>query len=195
MKDIKKIVNELRSITGGVPIGVKMGAGGKIEEDIDHLLNSVLISLRLTAAKQPQNGALLPILSDDMGIPTLHAVVWAVNHLETRKMKGQISLIVSEGLIVPGHFLKVLALGADAVYVGSAILFAVSHSQALNALPFEPPTQDVWNQDKFKDQFKIEDGVNSREILYSKYRRNENGIKSDGETFLKGVVKKRFSFL
>lgn len=53
-----------------------------------------------------------------MGIPTLHAVVRAVNHLEKRKMKGQISLIVSEGLIVPGHFLKVLALGADAVYVG-----------------------------------------------------------------------------
>lgn len=87
-----------------------------------------------------------------MGIPTLHAVVWAVNHLETRKMMGQISLIVSEGLIVPGHFLKVLALGADAVYVGSAILFAVSHSQALNALPFEPPTQVVWNQDKFKER-------------------------------------------
>ncbi|WP_373458894.1 hypothetical protein [Peribacillus sp. V2I11] len=33
LKDIKKLVNDLRSITGGVPIGVKMGAGGKIEED------------------------------------------------------------------------------------------------------------------------------------------------------------------
>ena len=76
-----------------------------------------------------------------MGIPTLHAIVRAVNHLEKRNMKGQISLIVSGGLLVPGHFLKVLALGADAVYLGTAILFAVTSSQSLNALPFEPPTQ------------------------------------------------------
>ena len=65
-----------------------------------------------------------PILFDDFGIPTLHAVVRAVNHLEKRQMKGQISLIVSGGLLVPGHFLKVLALGADAVNIGSAMLFA-----------------------------------------------------------------------
>ncbi|GAA3321560.1 hypothetical protein GCM10020331_037920 [Ectobacillus funiculus] len=84
-----------------------------------------------------------------------------------------------------------LALGADAVYVGSAMLFTVAHSQSLNSLPFEPPTQVVWNQGKFKDQFKIEEGVKiSREILNSKHRRNENGIKSNGKTLFKRVVKK-----
>ena len=65
-------------------------------------------------------------------------------------MKDQISLIVSGGLLVPGHFLKVLALGADAVYLGTAILFAVTHTQSLNALPFEPPTQVVWYQWKIQ---------------------------------------------
>ena len=111
-------------------------------------------------------------------------------------MKGQISLIVSGGLLVPGHFLKVLALGADAVYVGSAMLFAVSHTQSLNALPFEPPTQAVWYNGKFKDQFKVEDGVKSAEkFLTASIRRNENGITSDGKTLFKRVVKKRFSIL
>jgi glutamate synthase domain-containing protein 2 len=38
LKDLKELVDELRNISGGVPIGVKIGAGGKIEEDIDHLL-------------------------------------------------------------------------------------------------------------------------------------------------------------
>ena len=166
LKDIKNLVNELRSITGGVPIGVKMGAGGKIEDDIDHLIELGVDFITIDGGQAATHGA-PPILSDDMGIPTLHAVVRAVNHLEKRKMKGQISLIVSGGLLVPGHFLKVLALGADAVYVGSAILFAVSHSQALNALPFEPPTQVVWNQGKFKDQFKIEDGVKAAEKFFT----------------------------
>ena len=125
-----------------------------------------------------------------MGIPTLHAVVWAVNHLETRKMKGQISLIVSEGLIVPGHFLKVLALGDDAVFVGSAILFAVSHSQTLNALPFEP-TQVVWNQDKFKDQFKIEDGVKAAEKFFTaSIEEMKMALRAMGKRSLKELSKK-----
>ena len=38
LEDIKKLVEELRNMTGGVPIGVKIGTGGKIEEDIDYLM-------------------------------------------------------------------------------------------------------------------------------------------------------------
>ncbi|MBK5480725.1 FMN-binding glutamate synthase family protein [Peribacillus sp. TH16] len=190
LKDIKKLVNELRSITGGVPIGVKMGAGGKIEEDIDHLIELGVDFITIDGGQAATHGA-PPILSDDMGIPTLHAVVRAVNHLEKRKMKGQTSLIVSGGLLVPGHFLKVLALGADAVYVGSAILFAVSHNQALKALPFEPPTQVVWNQGKFKDQFKIEDGVKAAEKFFTaSIEEMKIALRAMGKRSLKELSKK-----
>ncbi|WMX57800.1 FMN-binding glutamate synthase family protein [Peribacillus sp. R9-11] len=190
LKDIKKLVNELRSITGGVPIGVKMGAGGKIEEDIDHLIELGVDFITIDGGQAATHGA-PPILSDDMGIPTLHAVVRAVNHLEKRKMKGQISLIVSGGLLVPGHFLKVLALGADAVYVGSAILFAVSHNQALKSLPFEPPTQVVWNQGKFKDQFKIEDGVKAAEKFFTaSIEEMKTALRAMGKRSLKELSKK-----
>ena len=190
LEDIKELVDDLRIITGGVPIGVKMGAGGKIEEDIDHLIEMGVDYIAIDGGQAATLGA-PPILSDDMGIPTLHAVVRAVNHLEKRKMKGQISLIVSGGLLVPGHFLKVLALGADAVYVGSAILFAVSHNQSLNALPFEPPTQAVWNQGKFKDQFKIEDGVKSAEkFLTASTEEMKMALRAMGKRSLKELSKK-----
>ena len=39
LNDMKELVEELRKMTGGVPIGVKIGMGGKIEEDIDHLID------------------------------------------------------------------------------------------------------------------------------------------------------------
>ncbi len=162
LTDIRKLVEELRTVSGGVPIGIKIGAGGKIEEDIDHLIEMGVDFIALDGGQASTHGA-PPILSDDVGIPTLHAVVRAVNHLEKRGLKKKISLIVSGGLLEPGHFLKVLALGADAVYLGSTILFAVSHIQALKALPFEPATQIVWNEGKLKDQFKIEFGVKSAE--------------------------------
>ncbi|WP_028390285.1 FMN-binding glutamate synthase family protein [Bacillus cihuensis] len=162
LADLKELVLELRDITGGVPIGVKIGAGGKIEEDIDHLIEIGVDYIAIDGGQAATHGA-PPILSDDFGIPTLHAVVRAANHLEKRNMKGQISLIISGGLLVPGHFLKVLALGADAVYLGSTLLFAVAHSQTLKALPFEPPTQIVWNQGKFKDKFNVDEGVKAAE--------------------------------
>ena len=162
IQDLKELVDQLRDITGGVPIGVKIGAGGKIEEDIDHLLEIGVDYIAIDGGQAATLGA-PPILTDDMGIPSLHAIVRAVSHLEERKTKDQISIIASGGLLVPGHFLKMLALGADAVYVGSAMLFAVSNSQSLKAMPFEPPTQVAWNQGKYKDQFKIEEGVQAAE--------------------------------
>ena len=190
LEDIKKLVEELRNMTGGVPIGVKIGTGGKIEEDLDHLIQLGLDFIAIDGGQAASLGA-PPILADDMGIPTLHAIVRAVNHLEKRNMKGQISLIVSGGLLVPGHFLKVLALGADAVYLGTAILFAVTNSQSLNALPFEPPTQVAWNQGKFKDQFNIEDGVKSAEkFLTASIEEMKMALRAMGKRSLKELSKK-----
>ncbi|MDP4551154.1 FMN-binding glutamate synthase family protein [Alkalihalobacillus macyae] len=162
LEDMKDLVEQLRHQTGGVPIGVKIGAGGKIEEDIDHLIDLGVDFIAIDGGQAATHGA-PPILADDFGIPTLHGVVRAANHLEKRNMKGHISLIVSGGLFTPGHFLKVLALGADAVYLGSVMLFTVAHNQIFQAVPFEPPTQVVWNEGKFKNKFKVEEGVKTAE--------------------------------
>lgn len=190
LKDIKELIEELRKVTGGVPIGVKMGAGGKIEEDIDHLITLGVDFISIDGGQAATMGA-APILSDDMGIPTLHAIVRAVNHLNKRNMKGKISLIVSGGLFVPGHFLKVLALGADAVYLGSAMLFTVAHNQIFQAIPFEPPTQVVWNEGKFKNKFKIEDGVNTAEkFLTSSVEEMKMALRAMGKRSLKELSKR-----
>ena len=189
LQDLKGLVDELRDITGGVPIGAKIGAGGKIEEDIDHLLEIGVDYIAIDGGQAATLGA-PPILTDDMGIPSLHAIVRAVSHLEERNMRDQISIIASGGLLVPGHFLKMLALGADAVYVGSAMLFAVSHSQSLKAMPFEPPTQLTWNQGKYKDQFKIEDGVQSAEkFLTSSIEEIKIALRAMGKRSLNDLSK------
>jgi methylamine---glutamate N-methyltransferase subunit C len=190
LSDIKGLVEELRNVSGGVPIGIKIGAGGKIEEDIDHLLEVGVDFIAIDGGQAATHGA-PPVLADDFGIPTLHAVVRASKHLEKSKMKGQVSLIVSGGLFTPGHFLKVLALGADAVYLGSAMLFTVAHSQTLQALPFEPPTQVVWNEGKYKDKFKIEDGVKSAEkFLTSSTEEMKVALRAMGKRSLKELSKK-----
>ena len=189
LQDLKGLIDELRDITGGVPIGAKIGAGGKIEEDIDHLLEIGVDYIAIDGGQAATLGA-PPILTDDMGIPSLHAIVRAVSYLEEKNMRDQISIIASGGLLVPGHFLKMLALGADAVYVGSAMLFAVSHTQSLKAMPFEPPTQVAWNQGKYKDQFKIEDGVLAAEkFLTSSIEEIKIALRAMGKRSLKELSK------
>ena len=189
IQDLKELVDQLRDITGGVPIGAKIGAGGKIEEDIDHLLEIGVDYIAIDGGQAATLGA-PPILTDDMGIPSLHAIVRAVSHLEETNTRDQISIIASGGLLVPGHFLKMLTLGADAVYVGSAMLFAVSHSQSLKAMPFEPPTQVAWNQGKYKDQFKVEEGVQAAEkFLTSSIEEMKIALRAMGKRSLKDLSK------
>ena len=54
---MKELVEELRNMTGGVPIGVKIGTGGKIEEDIDHLIE---LGLDFIAIDGGQAATLVP---------------------------------------------------------------------------------------------------------------------------------------
>ena len=70
------------------------------------------------------------------------------------------SLLISGGLDSPGDFLKALALGADGVYIGTVALMAMTHTQVFKALPFEPPTQLLWYNGKYKNRFNPKDGAN-----------------------------------
>ena len=81
------------------------------------------------------------ILQDDMGLPTLTALIRASNYLENKNLKERISLIITGGLTTPGHFLKALALGADAVYIGSIALISLLQDQITKSVIWEPPTE------------------------------------------------------
>ena len=190
LRDLKRLVNDLREDTDGVPIGVKIGAGGKIEQDIDHLLE-IGVDVIAIDGGQAATHAGAPLLADDFGIPTLHAIVRATNHLQKRKATDKISLIVSGGLLTPGHFLKAIALGADAVYLGTAILFAVAHGQTSKALPFEPPTQVVWNSGKYRDQFDGQLGADAAEkFLQASVEEMKMGLRAMGKRSLAELSKK-----
>lgn len=85
-------------------------------------------------------------------------------------------------MFTPGQFLKAIALGADAVYLGSAVLFTVSHKQVLNAVPFEPPTQVVWYDGKYKDDFNRQEGAKALVNYFNaSVKEMEEGIRMMGK--------------
>ncbi|MBO8142424.1 MAG: FMN-binding glutamate synthase family protein, partial [Firmicutes bacterium] len=137
------LVARLRDLTRGGPIGVKLAPGRRLEEDLAVCLDARVDVIALDGAQAGTKGS-PPILQDDFGLPTLHGLVRAVRFLESAGVRDRVSLVVGGGLFAPGDFLKVLALGADAVYIGTAALFAISHGQTFKSLPWEPPTQLVF---------------------------------------------------
>ena len=190
LNDLKELVADLRLLTGGVPIGAKIMAGGSIEEDIDHLLEIGVDVIAIDGGQAATRGGPI-ILQDDFGIPTVHAVVRAAQHLHKRGMKGLVSLIISGGLKSPGDYLKVLAFGADAIYLGSTMLYTIAHKQILKPLPWEPPTQIVWYDGKLQDQFDVKKGAEAgANFLQASSEEMKVGLRAMGKTSLKELSTK-----
>lgn len=152
--DFSRLVARIRSEVDGVPVGVKLAAGHRLEEDIRIALAAGVDFVTVDGA-QASSHAAQPILLDDFGIPTVVALVRAAKVLEGTG----VSLVVSGGFMTPGEMLKALALGADAVAVGAAPLMAAVNTQWKRIAPFEPPTQLIWHDGKHRDKFDIEEGA------------------------------------
>lgn len=146
-EDLAKLVAELREQSGGVPIGVKLGAGQQLEKDLHVAVQAGVDFITLDGGTAATKGS-APILQDDFGLPTLFALVRASKWFEEQLLRGRVTLIVSGGLKTPGDYLKALALGADVVSIGTMALFSITHTQVTHAIPFEPPTQAVWYEGK-----------------------------------------------
>jgi glutamate synthase domain-containing protein 2 len=137
------VVGHLRGIVDGVPIAVKMGAGDRLEDDLDVALDAGVDVIVVDGTEGATGNA--PItLSDHFGIPSLNALCRAVRHLERRGARGAVELCISGGFREPGDFLKAYALGADAVGLATVAMFALAHPQIARTVPFLPPTDLVF---------------------------------------------------
>lgn len=142
-KNLARLVAHLREVTGGVPIGVKLAAGQDLEKDLSLAVDAGVDAVAIDGAEAGTKGS-PPILQDDFGLPTFYAISRAGKFWDNHRLHGKVSLIVGGGLTTPGDFLKVLALGADAVYIGSIALYALAHTQVLKVLPWNPPVNIVF---------------------------------------------------
>lgn len=154
------LVRQLRRLTDGVPIGVKIGSTHYLEKELSILAEAEVDFLSIDGAEAGINFS-PGLLADDLGLPTLPALCRAARFLEQNRLRGRISLIVGGGLTTPGQFLKALALGADAVSIGTVALMAVSHTQGIKTLPWEPPTELIYGNGSKREAFSPEEGAKS----------------------------------
>lgn len=141
--ELRRLVPRLRRLTEGGPVGVKLAATHDLEQELAMVLEAGVDVIAIDGGEGGTHGS-PPLIADDFGIPTAHALERAVRFLERSGVRESVSLVISGGLHTPAHFLKALALGADAVYIGTAAIMACTHGQLSKAVPFEPITQIAW---------------------------------------------------
>lgn len=126
-----------------VPVGIKYSVGAHLREDLELILPAGPDFIVLDGGEGGTHGG-PPILQDDFGLPLIAAIPWADQVLRDHGVRHDVTLIAAGGLRTPGQFLKAIALGADAVYIGFAALMAMASSQARNVLPWAPPEAIFW---------------------------------------------------
>ncbi len=122
--DLEIKIQELREITDWqVPIYIKVGAT-RVSYDV---ALSVKAGADVIVLDGMQGGtaATQNVFIEQVGIPTLPAVRMAVDALKELGMHRKVQLIVSGGIRTGADVAKALALGADAVSIGSAAMVAL----------------------------------------------------------------------
>ena len=121
IEDLKNKISWLRELSGGAPIIVKLAAGD-VANDIKLAVqaNPDIIAID---GMEGGTGAAPEVVLNEVGIPTLFALVKARKVLDELGAKQE--LWIGGGLSKGSDFAKALALGADAVFCGTAFLVAM----------------------------------------------------------------------
>jgi glutamate synthase domain-containing protein 2 len=158
IEDWKALIGRLKEITGGVPIGVKFGGTHYLEEELELMIEGG-VDIIVLDGKEGGTHAGPPLLLDDVGMATFPSLCRAARFFRQHNLKGKVSLIISGGLFTPGDFLKCLALGADAVIVGTIAALTMSNVQLLKSIPWEPPTGILYRDGKEANRYDPEQGA------------------------------------
>jgi glutamate synthase domain-containing protein 2 len=117
-------IQELRDVTDWqIPIFIKIAAG-RVKDDVKIAAKTGADGIVIDGA-EAGTGAAPVVASTHLGIPTLPAVVQAVRALEEMGVKDEVSLVVSGGIKDGADVAKALALGADAVAIGTGAMIAM----------------------------------------------------------------------
>jgi len=148
--DLEIKILELREITGWqVPIYVKVG-GTRPYYDVA-LAVKAGADVVVLDGMQGGTAATQDVFIENVGLPTLACLRPAVRALQDLGVHREVQLIVSGGIRTGADVAKALALGADAVSIGTAAMIALGdndpkYEDEYNALGTTAGAYDDWHE-------------------------------------------------
>jgi glutamate synthase domain-containing protein 2 len=129
--DLRIKIEELRELTDWEkPVFVKIGAS-RPRYDVQLAVKAGADAIVLDGM-QGGTGATQEVFIEHAGIPTLPALRQAVEALEELGQHRKVQLIISGGIRSGADVAKALAMGADAVSIGTAALVALGCNRAVH---------------------------------------------------------------
>lgn len=123
-EDLSMKISQLREITDWkVPIIVKF-TSGRVSDDVK-IAAKAGADIVVVDGMQGGTGAGPDVVTEHAGIPTIAAIVEADEALKEINLRDEVSLVAAGGIRSGADVAKAIALGADAVYIGTAALVAI----------------------------------------------------------------------
>lgn len=156
-EDLKNKISELRKLSKGVPIGVKI-AGGHIEKDLKIILDAEPDYI-VVDGFGGGTGAAPAYIKDHFSIPHPAFLVRTVKFIKEYKPKRAVSIIAAGRFRTSNDIAKAIALGADAVYLATAVLMALGCEQYrlcnTGTCPKAIATQDPIFRESYKEEERL----------------------------------------
>jgi glutamate synthase domain-containing protein 2 len=186
--DLRRLVREIRDMTQGLPVALKIAAGD-VGRDLEMALHSEVDVIVLDGA-QAGTASSPEMTINNFGVPTLYALVTASRFLKRKGARDKVSLVVAGGIRDSGDVLKAVALGADAVYLGYAVLFSLIYTQLEDLDPATSPLEMEVYAGKQTHKLKIDEAAQSvGNFLRATAAELELAIKSLGKSRLDQVTR------
>ena len=151
-EDLKNLVDELRTKSHGLPIGLKFAAG-RIEDDLEHVLYAEPDFITIDG-RGGSTGASPKLIRDSTSVPTIYALSRARRFLDEHE--SEIDLTITGGLRVSSDFAKALAMGANAIAIGTAAMIATACQQYKICDTGDCPVGVATQDDGLRKRLKIE---------------------------------------
>ena len=151
-EDLKDLVDYLREKSEGKPIGLKLAAG-RIEDDLEHVLFAEPDFITIDG-RGGSTGASPKLIRDSTSVPTIYALYRARKFLDEHE--SDIDLTITGGLRVSSDFAKALAMGANAIAIGTAAMIAAACQQYKICDTGDCPVGVATQDEDLRKRFKIE---------------------------------------
>ena len=155
-EDLKKLVDELREVSEGRPIGVNISAG-HIEKDMEFIAYAKPDFVTIDG-RGGATGASPKLLKDATSIPTIFALYRARKYIDTHGL--DIDLVITGGLRISTDFAKAIAMGADAVAIASSALMAAACQQYRICGSGKCPVGVATQDEELRKRLHIENSAN-----------------------------------
>lgn len=151
-EDLKDLVDELRQRSCGRPIGLKFAAG-RIEDDLKYVLYAEPDFITIDG-RGGSTGASPKLVRDSTSLPTVYALARARKFLDSHE--SDIDLTITGGLRVSSDFAKALAMGANAVAIGTGAMIAAACQQYKICDTGDCPVGVATQDDELRKRLKID---------------------------------------